>query len=237
MQKKYWLCLFSVLLLNGCGNQVAKLQKYTIDDEDAQCLLVVKINNFDYLDLKRLRGTDGQNSSKEQVIEKKSIATASISDEEKQTDRYDLKQLFNKNKANKKTALAFPKSEYRILRPNAFFLPFSYAHTIYHIQPGTYYISYVAIESQAGVYYSEAPGLNNAGTIAYGAFTIKPGEVLYLGDLECQWHSSNKIKKFQVVDKLTTVKKDLYSAGLTELSEKITNAKFYTSGTNINAIN
>lgn len=110
---------------------------------------------------------------------------------------------------------------------------YNYVQSLFTIEPGTYYISFLAIDSDKGVYYSDAPGLDPKGRVEYGAFTVQPGEVLYLGDVDCQWKSTNKVKKLTLQDQISEVKKDLDSAGHPDLAAKIVNAKFIPRGANL----
>lgn len=222
--------------LTGCGYKVAKLQKYEPGvDLTPQALLVVKINALDYLDIKRVEDTK-ENPVANNTAQTTTTTTAST--EEKPTESKDLRKLFDhKQAANADSnALALAVTEYRISKPNSFFRPFSYSHEIYSIEPGTYYISLVGNDFEQGIYYSEAPGINKDGVIAYGAFQVKAGEVVYLGDIECQWHSTNKVKKIQVLDKLAAVKKDLQDAGMHQLAARIVPTRFYSQGINIKNI-
>ncbi|MCA9339271.1 hypothetical protein KC939_02900 [Candidatus Saccharibacteria bacterium] len=172
---------------------MAKLQPYEPNAAGSEpTLVVVKINNFDYLDIRRISNNSQENN----------------------------KSIVNND-------------EFRILKSSYFFKPFTYANTIYSIEPGTYYISFIAIDSEQGVYYSEAPGIDVAGSITYGAFEIKPGEVLYLGDLECQWRSTNKVKKFIAHSNFVEVQKDLSSAGLSKIAAQIQPRKLIPAGSKL----
>lgn len=167
----------------GCTSQVEKLTTInkTVRQDGDKAMVVVKINNFDYLDITKLDNI----SAKPQ--------------------------------------------QYRILKPQRMFV-YNYAQSMYSIEPGIYYISFIAIDSSQGVYYSEAPGIDAQGKVAYGAFEIKAGEVLYLGDFECQWKSTNTIKKLSLFNKLNEVKRDLDLVGHQDLAAKITTAKYYPKG-------
>lgn len=182
------LIVFSVIVFLGCGAQIAKLQ--TLDKTDLapgqRATIVVKIDNFDYLDLVKY---DPENPQ-----------------------------------------MAKP---HRVLKPSRV-LVYNYSQSVYALEPGIYYISFLAIDSDKGVYYSDAPGINAEGKIAYGAFEVKAGEVLYLGDLECQWQSTNKVRKIRVKDELTMVKKDLAFAGHNDLAAKIVKGKLMLNGSKLN---
>lgn len=181
------LIVLCAVALIGCGAQVAKLQ--TLDKSDLaphqRATVVVKIDNFDYLDLVK----------------------------------YDP--------ANPQMA-----KQYRVLKPNRV-LVYNYSQSVYALEPGIYYISFLAIDSDKGVYYSDAPGINAEGKIAYGAFEVKAGDVLYLGDLECQWQSTNKVRKIRVKDELNSVKKDLAFAGHNDLAAKIVKGKLLLNGSKL----
>ncbi len=232
------LVALACMLLSGCGYKVAKLKKYEHGaDPIPKALLVVRINTLDYLDIKRLDDAEDKTSlSAITSTEQAPLAELNTTIEVAQTKPVqDLRKLFaDQARAHNNTkTLSLDVTEYRILKPNFFFTPFSYARELYAIEPGTYYISLLGIDSEQGIYYSDAPGVNKDGIIAYGAFEIKPGEVLYLGDIECQWRSTNAVKKILVHDKLAAVKKDLQDAGLHQIAAQITTAKMYTHGQNI----
>jgi hypothetical protein len=168
---------------------VAKLPHLdeTLKIASGRAVLVVKLENFDYLDITKVQNTADPES-------------------------YPVR--------------------YRILKTPLMFVD-TYAKAMYSIEPGTYYISFIAIDSQNGVYYSDAPGLDPEGAIAYGAFKIQAGEVLYLGDVDCRWQSTNKIKKLSLAHKLPEVQKDLSSAGHPDLAAKIVMAKFFAKGSKV----
>ncbi len=211
MIKKIILIFLVSSVLIGCNSQIAKLPPYTIDNTLVNpTLLVVKINDFDYLDIKRI-----EDSAKgESVSNKLELANVKLNE----SDR----------------ALHLPKQEYRILKSNYMFKPFSYANAMYLIEPGKYYISFIAIDIGKGPYYSEAPGINKQHVVQYGAFEIKPGEVLYLGDLECQWMCSNKVKKLYAKNNINLVQEDLHSAGMPEFANRIRQIDLLPKGTVLN---
>lgn len=124
-------------------------------------------------------------------------------------------------------------NEFSIMRPMRYFMPYSYSHSIYTIRPGTYYISFLQHQDKNNLYHTIEPGVDADGKIAYGAYDIKPGEVLYLGDYDCSWRTSSRISKLLVTDNLPEVKQDLYRAGYEDLAEKITTARLYPAGCNV----
>ena len=127
-------------------------------------------------------------------------------------------------------------NELTIMRPMRSFVPYSYAHSIYTIRPGIYYISFLKYQTDRKLYYTIDDGVAKDGTIAYGAYNIMPGTVLYLGDLECEWRTNSRVSKLLQKDNLSEVKQDLYKDGYEELAQKITLAQFYSHGSNIEQI-
>lgn len=126
-------------------------------------------------------------------------------------------------------------NEYRIVRGSRSFIPYTYADSIYTIAPGVYYISFIEYQNESTMYHTITPGIDKQGMVTYGAFDIKPGAVLYLGDISCTWKGRNQVQKLNVTHNLVEVKQNLISAGYQKLAEKIDTAKFYSSGTNIAA--
>ncbi len=221
MQKKYLGVIFASFCLVSCASQVAKLPKYDHFQRNPQfATVVVRLNNFDYLDLKRITKNDDETSLQTHSAEKQNMEQLKAA----QVKGYDLRKLITPKQLDLTT------NEFRIMKPARSPIPYSYSQSLYTIKPGIYYISYMAILSDQGVYYTEAAGLSPRGEIAYGAFEIKAGEVLYIGDLDAQWKSSNLVKKISVLDQLTQVKKDLTAAGHADLAAKITKAQFYAKG-------
>lgn len=186
------IIIFCLALITGCANQIAKLPKYdkSLKNDPQQATIVLRIDNFDYLDLKRV----------------------------------------NKGTAEDIKTLALANDEYRVLKPSRLIIPYGYAQTLYTIAPGTYYIASLVNNAEAGVYYSAAPGLDANNVVNYAAFTVKPGDVVYIGDIECQWQSTNKVKKLVMHDKLAEVKKDLTIAGFADLATKMSKAEVYARG-------
>lgn len=127
-------------------------------------------------------------------------------------------------------------NEFCIMQSMRSFIPYSYSQSIYIIRPGIYYISFLQQQVASNLYHTIEPGIGIDGKIAYGAYDIKPGEVLYLGDYDCKWRTSSRISKLLVTDNLSEVKQDLYRAGYEELAAKITTARLYESGSNVDQI-
>lgn len=125
-------------------------------------------------------------------------------------------------------------NELTIMRPMRSFLPYSYSHSVYTIRPGIYYISFLEYQTDRKLFHTIDEGLDGAGNVSYGAYNIQPGEILYLGDIECEWRTNSRVSKLQLKNNLEEVKKDLYQGGYEEIAEKITIAQFYPRGSNLN---
>lgn len=215
----------SVLAISGCSQEAPKLQKYDRQAHytQTQATIVVKLEDLSYVNISR--------------VHKVAVTPTNLADpniREQQEARLDLRGLFGASPSPVEPVVS---NEYKVLRNSRCFVPYTYAESIYTIAPGQYYISFVEYQNQSNMYHTINPGLNSNGSVAYGAFDIKPGAVLYLGDISCTWKSRNQIKKLSVVDNLTEVKLNLLAAGYKDLSEKIETAKFYPSGTNSAEIN
>lgn len=124
-------------------------------------------------------------------------------------------------------------SEYRIHKQNRFFSPHSYSKAIYTIEPGTYYIAFAYYDHNSDVYFTHLPGITRDGVVQYGAFEIKPGDVLYLGDVGFDWVNIDKPNMVNLKNNFVTVQKDLIEHGHRELAVKIKMAKFYPAGTRL----
>lgn len=123
--------------------------------------------------------------------------------------------------------------EYRIHKPNRTFNIYNYTKSIYTIEPGIYYISFAFYEHNSAVSFTRLPGITPAGMVQYGAFNIKPGDVLYLGDIDFDWVDMDKPNMVKVIDNFNDVQKDLISEGYRDLAIKIKPAQFYKNGTKI----
>lgn len=123
-------------------------------------------------------------------------------------------------------------TEYRIHKPTIFFSVFNYSKATYHLEPGIYYISFAFYEQKSNVHFTRLPGIKN-GVIQYGAFEVKAGDVLYFGDIDFDWINMDKPKMITITNNFNEVKKDLINSGNRDLAVKITQAKFYPSGSKI----
>lgn len=106
----------------------------------------------------------------------------------------------------------------------------SYRQVVFVAEPGIYFISKADYISGNISYYTTLPGLTPEGRVVYGAFEVKPGEVVYLGDLKFNWsqHSANLI---DVVSRYSAVTNDLQaSSKYRGLVAKLKPAKFYGEG-------
>lgn len=234
MKKQFsFVCVASSLLLTGCGHNVAKLQKYDPHSQYAagQAVVIVKINNMNYLDLSRV----DKITPSQQIQDSPEVAEKADNVDPTQMQssyrKLDLRNTFKTAHGHKlKPIIA---NEYRILKAKRWVLPYTYAESMYTIEPGIYYISYISAERDGQFFYTGKPGISAQKTITYGAFDVKPGDVLYLGDIECDWRHTHQIKKINIQNNIVEVKKDLQAAGLEQLSELVHTAQFYKTGTKL----
>lgn len=124
-------------------------------------------------------------------------------------------------------------SEYRIHKQSRIFGVFSYAKSIYNIEPGIYYISFAYYDHNSSVSYTRLPGVTDNGVVQYAAFEIKAGDVLYLGDISFDWVNLDKPNMISVHNNFTEVKRDLIEEGHKNLAVKIAQAKLYPYGSKI----
>lgn len=135
------------------------------------------------------------------------------------------------------------KNHYVITGKNAFFSGISnkhnYSDSIIMLDPGTYYIDYISLNSEEGynsttLYSFPAPGydtipsdkFNNALAFKYGAFTVNPGEVIYLGHLHLK---GDRVLPFQNINEFEKAREDL-SKKHDNLALRIKPAQFYQGG-------
>jgi len=124
------------------------------------------------------------------------------------------------------------QNSYRVLKANRL-LNYGYANSVYTVEPGTYYISYAYSDEGNVERHTQAPGLTETGTVEYGAFEVKAGDVVYLGDIEAEWLSKDPSKMFHISGNLNLVKQELIAANHSALAEKLQTATFLPSGTPI----
>lgn len=225
------LFLASVLAITGCSQDAPKLPKYDRQAHyvQTQATIVVKLEDLSYIELSRLHKV-----SLTPVTVRPASNDANLSADpnirEQQEARLDLRSLIGGSPSPVEPQIS---NDYRIVRNSRSFIPYTYADSIYTIAPGIYYISFIEYQNESTMYHTVNPGLDKKGIVTYGAFEIKPGAVLYLGDISCSWKGRNQIKKLDVTYNLAEVKKNLIAAGYPTLAEKIEIAKFYPSATNL----
>lgn len=105
--------------------------------------------------------------------------------------------------------------------------PWSKPHEMLMIEPGTYVIENISVEGGNVHYRSRFPGLV-LGQVSYGGFTVKPGEVIYLGDLyfEVDVDKSFYLSKEDNFLKLQKAVKKSHPY----LAEKLKKATFFEKG-------
>lgn len=109
----------------------------------------------------------------------------------------------------------------------------SYRQTVFVTEPGVYFISGASYKVGNVQYVTALDGITPEGTIIYGAFEVKAGEVVYIGDLKFNWHK-NSPKFIETSSQFTTVVRDLEaSSKYRDLAPKLKPAKFYPSGSKI----
>lgn len=113
-------------------------------------------------------------------------------------------------------------NEYRIMQSMRTPLPlYSYKQSIYVIDPGTYYITYAFSYDNGILKQTDCENTNNPDK-SYGTFTVKDGEVVYLGDLKVNWaENKNPSKIIEVKNNIREVKIDLVKAGYPEMARKV----------------
>lgn len=228
--------LMSVLAISGCSQEAPKLPKYDRQAHyiQTQATIVVKLDEISYIQLARLHKVSITPVISARPVNNDANLSADPNIREQQEARFDLRSFVGGTPSPVEPEVS---NEYRIVRNSRSFIPYTYADSIYTIAPDVYYISFVEYQNESTMYHTTIPGLDNQGVLTYGAFDIKPGAVLYLGDINCTWKGRNQIQKLNVTDKLADVKQNLITAGYPKLAEKIETAKFYPSGTNIAVFN
>ncbi len=164
-------------------------------------------------------------------------------------DGFDLRRLFGKKKPNQTQAASVdvispeptPVEEssdrtnvWRLFKPTiSLATPFNYSKAVYTVEPGIYYIAFAYAETNAVPSYTRDPGVTQHGEVMYGAFEVKPGAVVYLGDLDFNWITMNKNKQVNIINNISAVKNDLRANGKNNLAEKLEVANFYPRGSKI----
>jgi hypothetical protein len=225
--------ILSVLAISGCSQDAPKLPRYDRQAHyvQTQATIVLKLDELSYIQLERLHKVSMTPVIARQVNDANLSADPNV--REQQEPRFDLRSFVGGSPSPVEPQIY---NEYRILRNSRSPIPYTYADSIYTIAPGVYYISFVEYQNESTMYHTIAHGLNK-GVITYGAFDIKPGAVLYLGDISCTWKGRNQIQKLNVTHNLVDVKNNLVSAGYQKLAEKIDIAKFYPASTSASEFN
>jgi hypothetical protein len=188
------------VVLCGCQSQSSKLVKYDPALGKPSALIIAKIDNADYINLKRL---DPKHVRTDSTIPAGcTVAPGSAGAVEGDVD-----------------------VEYTIVHPIIWPVPHKYTDSIYSIEPGTYYISYAYLDNptddNAPIRSTRCDGLDSDNKPVYGAFTVREGEVLYLGDIKVNWLNRNPSQMFCMIDNSMCVKRDLTRAGYAELAQKV----------------
>jgi hypothetical protein len=123
--------------------------------------------------------------------------------------------------------------QYRVTRNSRNFDRFGYPATIYALEPGLYYINYGYVDISGDMYYTKSPGLTADSKIMYGAFEVKNGDVLYLGDLSFSWARRDLFKMVSVSGNLERARKEIADSQYKALAPHIRQAKFYAGGSKI----
>jgi len=121
------------------------------------------------------------------------------------------------------------QNTYRILKANRVF-NYGYANAIYTVEPGIYYISYAYSDENNTERHTQAPGLNADNVVQYGAFEVKAGDTLYLGDLNFDWLQKNPEKMVSIDGDLNTVKQELNASQYQDIASKLKQATFWAGG-------
>jgi hypothetical protein len=130
--------------------------------------------------------------------------------------------------------------KYRVVKSNHALNLFGYTNSIYTVEAGMYYIDYAFYDHENSTYYTKAPGITADGEVSYGAFEVKPGEVVYLGDIEFNWlkqNSSNTNNIVSVTGDLKEVKQEIKASEHRSLAAKLAKGKFLPKGSKIVATN
>ena len=108
-----------------------------------------------------------------------------------------------------------------------------YTQVTFVAEPGVYFISKANYSQGNTNYYTILSGLTPEGRVIYGAFEVKSGEVVYLGDLNFNWYKGAK-NLISISSNHNKVVKDLQdSSRYNNLAAKLKPAKFYTKGSTI----
>lgn len=243
------------LLVSGCSSDVARMQKYSANNYDAQkqAVLVIGTKNISFIDLTKYTKDLGKTIAVTTEAKPKVMATSKTKTTGVDTNfsadpnnvtypKVNLRELFSPNSnSNQKhkdlstvETTTHPAAEaintYRILKSSRMLNVFGYATSVYSVEPGIYYISYAYNDAEGTAYYTKSAGLSSDNIVVYGAFEIKPGTVVFLGDIEIDWLQETNSAMVKIGGNIANVKNELAAAGHTDLSAKLTQAKFYPAG-------
>lgn len=109
----------------------------------------------------------------------------------------------------------------------------TYEKSFYSLEPGIYYISYATGQDYSFIYNTTLAGITPEGRIVYGAFEVKAGEVLYIGNIIFNWFSPKQL--VEVSGDVDQTKTDLLHSDsqYKHLVAKMKRGKFYPLGTTI----
>lgn len=125
------------------------------------------------------------------------------------------------------------KLSYR-LYTKAFLFDDSLKKSVYLIEPGTYVIENITWTDGNEEFNLDRPGVRK-GVVTYGAFTVAPNQVAYLGELliDKQGYKFNSITKKLNLPDDKTVKSDLQEQFGHDLANRIENIDLIKSGEKI----
>lgn len=113
---------------------------------------------------------------------------------------------------------------------NLIFFDKSYDKCFYSLEPGIYYISSASHSDASFTYNTTLAGITPEGRIVYGAFEVKAGEVLYIGNINFNWNSKGSL--VTVSGSLNKAKKELMDSNskYKNLASKMKYGSFYPAG-------
>lgn len=238
------------IFLSGCASDNYRMQKYDPKSQSKAdtATVVLGTKNITFMDFTKVT------NSKPKIFKPKTTmpVTSSVASEQKNSSTDSSADPNKSNYPTMKLSEIFsskPRRQlethmdiaaatqeeidnqynYRILKANRMF-NYGYANSIYTVEPGIYYISYAYSDENNSERHTQAPGINADNVIQYGAFEIKAGDTLYLGDIDFDWLQKNPAKMVTISGDLNIVKQELNAAHYQDLASKLKAGTFLAGG-------
>lgn len=124
-------------------------------------------------------------------------------------------------------------TQYRIVKNTNLYNKYGYSSTVYALDPGIWYINFAFYSTSCDINFTKKPGLTAESKVMYGAFEVKAGDVLYLGDINFSWAKNDPFKMVTVTGDIEKAKKELQTSSYKKLIPFLKPVQFYPGGSKI----